>query len=481
MSLKHRTFTAVRWTATGAVFSALLRVLQVAVLARMLQPEDFGLLAMVTVVLSMATAFSDLGLNSAYLQRRDVTPEQRTSLYWAHLMMSAVLAGLCIVFSPLIAEFFGDSRLVPILILSSSTFVFSALGQQLRITAQKELRFGRLVSLEVLSGLTGFFVAVYLAFQGFGVYALVWGSIISALVSSVLSWVFLAQGWRPRWQFRPGEVKPFMGFGGAVVLSGLVSQLNLVIDLLLGGRMLGASQLGLYSVPRNFMVQVQFLVNPIITRVGFPLIAEVQHDIGRVRNIYLKTLNMTASTNAPIYIGMAFFAPEVVEVLLGSDWSDVVELFRTLAIWGLVRSTINPVGSLLLGMGRASLMLKWGLVILLFTPPVLWFGSTFGVYGLAWSLLIFHVLVYIPVWAVLVRPLCEAKFGEYLAASSKSTLIALAAITPSYLLWSSVDDSHTKLILAASTSVALYVVLSYLFNRDWFVSMIQITRRVNPV
>src|SRR5665811_1225260 len=198
--------------------------------------------------------------------------------------------------------------------------------------------------------------------------------------------------------------------------------------------MLAASALGLYSLLRQIVFQIQGLVNPIITRVGFPLIAQVQADIPRVRAIYLKTLNMTAATNAPLYIGIAFFAPEVARIVLGSKWLAVTDLLRLLAVWGLLRSTGNPVGSLLLGMGRADLSLKWNLAMLCLVPPVLWVGSRYGTLGLAWALLGLTVVTFIPGWYMLVRPICKAGLLEYTIAALRPLLIAGVAIAPAYFI-----------------------------------------------
>ena len=116
--------------------------------------------------------------------------------------------------------------------------------------------------------------------------------------------------------------------------------------------MLAPNELGYYSVPKNLSMQVQKLINPVITRVGFPLIAKVQSEISQVSKIYLKSINMTASANAPVYVFVAYYSDEIVGILLGSAWSESSQLLVILAIWAGVRSLSNPVGILLLGMGR---------------------------------------------------------------------------------------------------------------------------------
>lgn len=474
MTLKHRTFSAVRWTTAAAVTRALLHLAQVAVLARLLVPEDYGLMAMVSVVLGFASIFSDAGVNSAYVQRQDVTQEQRSSLFWLNVGMSGVVTLLVLMVSPLVARFFGDARLSPLSMLASSTFVISALGQQLRMTAEKTLDFRPVVLLEVAAALLGFVTAVTAALAGWGVYALILGGIVGTSCGTALAWLFLARGWRPQWRFRLVDVRSYLGFGSALVANNLVNEFNRSIDLLLGGRMLAATALGLYSLPRQVVFQVQGMINPIITRVGFPLIAQVQDDIPRVRAIYLKTLNMTASTNAPLYVGIAFFAPELVRIVLGDKWQAAADLLRLLAVWGFLRSTGNPVGSLLLGMGRADLSLKWNIGLLFLVPPVLWLGSQFGALGLAWALLGLTVLMFVPGWFVLVRPLCHIKLWDYSVSALRPLLIAVASIAPAYFLTVQIDNVYLHVTTVVAISAPFYLALSYLFNREWLVAMKQL-------
>jgi len=471
MSLKHKTFSAVRWTTTSAVARAVLQIVQVAVLARLLTPGDYGLIAMVGVVLSFAGLFADLGVNSAFVQRQNVTLEQRSSLFWFNVALGAGLSFLVITASPLLAWFFGDERLTPLLMLSASTFVIGSLGQQVRMAAEKELDFRAIVLLEITAATLGFISALLMAVSGWGVYSIVFGGIVSAISGTVFAWMYLARGWRPMWRLRMEDVRPYLGFGGAMVANNIVNQVNATIDLFLGGRLLGAAQLGLYSVPRNLVLQLQSMVNPIITRVGFPLIAQVQNDVARVRSIYLKTLNMTASTNAPLYVGIAVFAPEIVAVLLGDGWQSSAPLLSILAVWGFFRSIANPAGSLLFGMGRADLALKWNVALLFIVPPVMWAGSQYGPAGLAWALLGFSIFMYIPAWYFLVRPLCQAGIYEYSIAVLRPFLLALISMVPAYLAAAQLDGIIVRLVVAVMVSATLYFAICYKFNRDWFAAM----------
>lgn len=475
MTIKQKVFSAVRWTAGSAAAKVCLQLAQVAVLARLLAPDDYGLMAIVVVMSTFAVLLADCGVNSAYIQKQDVTREERSSLFWLNVMMGAGFAVLFVVLSPLLGWFFEDKRLTPLLMLSAAVVLLSSWGQQIRVTAEKALAFRAVVLLEVVSAFVGFSAAVITALLGWSVYSLVAGSIFTTLSGTILAWFFLAEGWRPLPRFRIEDVRPYLGFGGAMVGANMINQLTMSIDLLIGGRLLTVSQLGLYSVPRNLVLQIQFLINPIITRVGFPLISKVQHDVERVRDIYLKTLNMTASVNAPLYVGAAFFSPELVHMLLGHKWSESAQFLTILAIWGFFRSTANPVGSLLFGMGKARRALGWNLVLLLTLPPVLWVGSMYGPEGLAWALLLSGAMMFIPGWYFLVHPLCGASLSDYSVAALRPLLVSFASVAPAYLLVANLDSPVARLAMGILIAGALYSALCFIWNRAWFDSMRELT------
>lgn len=471
MILKQKTFSAVRWTTFAAVGKSLLQLGQVVVLARLLAPSDYGLMAMVSVVLSFAGIFADLGLSSAYVQRQNVTDEQRSSLFWLNATMGMGLTLLVMATSPVLSWAFGDPRLTPLLMLSASSFLIGSLGQQVRVNAEKALEFRAVVLLEIAASLFAFLVAVTCALSGLGVYSLVASGIVGTLASTVLAWLLLSQGWRPKFRMRIDDIRPFIKFGGAMVADAFLNHINRSVDLILGGRFLAATQLGLYSVPRNLIFQIQAMVNPIITRVGFPLIAKVQHDATQVRKIYLKSVNMTASTNAPLYLGLAFFAPDVVQVLLGKNWASSVDFLRVLAVWGFLRSTGNTVGSLLAGTGRADLGMKWNFGLLFIIPPALWAGASFGALGVAWALLGVGVVMFVPAWYILVRPTCQCGLAEYSVAALRSFVISGLAFGAVYFMLSGLEGAIPRILAAVPLVGSLYLGLSYKLNREWFFSM----------
>lgn len=429
-------------------------------------------MAMVNVVLSYVALFSDMGLSTAFVQRQNITHEERSSLYWMSVSVGGGLMVLLALFSPLLAGFFKEPRLVLLLVLVGTNFLVVALGQQLRMDAEKALNFRPVAIIEIISVVIAFGVAVFTAWQGGGVYALVTASMTSTWLTMLLSWILLSKGWRPALRFRLEEVKWFVRFGGGMVINSVINQFNATIDVLLGGRILGAAALGFYSVPRNLIMQVQSMVNPVFTRVGFPMIASIQHDKARVRQIYLKTMNTTASVNAPVYAALAVFAPEIILVLLGEKWQASTPLLRILAVWGLFRSFGNPVGSLLFGLGRVRLATLWNTGLLFVVPPVIWFGSQYGLVGMSWSMAGLMAGWFIPGWAVLVRPTCGARLWEYAKQVLVPSVCAGSAGVSALLAVAGLEAPILKLVIGLPMGGAFYLLLSWLFNRNFIEALV---------
>lgn len=475
MSLRARIFSAVRWTAFTTGARVAVQLLQVAVLARILAPADFGLLAVVSATLAFAVHFTDFGFNSALVQRQAVTDDQRCSLFWANIVLATTVAAVVAGLAPLLAWLVDDDRVTELAALSSVVLVVHATSCQLKVKAEKDLDFKPVVLIEMVAMVATFAASVALALLDMGARSIVLGSLLGAVLGSALVWLLLRKGWRPRFHLKLTDLQPFASFGGHLVLNNVVNQVNAVADIFIGNRILGADLMGLYAIPRALALQIQDAVNPIVTRVGFPLIAKVQNDNSQVARIYLHTLRMTSSINAPIYFFLFGFAAEVITVLLGDAWLAAVPTLRVLAIWGALRSIGNPVGSLLLGVGRADLSLRWNIALLLLVPGVIWFSSSYGISGLATALLLVQVTAFIPGWYFLVRRTCGIELTAYADAALRPMFLAAAACASAIGAAAPIDNAAVRCGIGVVILPVVFVALSVRWNRDWLDAMLELT------
>lgn len=474
MTLRTQAFSGVRWTTFSSLGRAVLQIVQIAVLARLLAPSDFGQIAVVLAITSFLQIFADAGIGNAIIHYQEITQQQRSSLYWLSVIIGIVLALMLSVSGPWIASWYREPILQNLLILAGLSMATNSLGQQLRITAQKELRFAQLAKVELMAVLTGFLTSIILAMCGAGVYSLAFGSLILSAASSAYSWLFLAQGWWPNCRFRVDEIRPFLKFGTYMVGNNLMNSFSTQVDVLMGTRLFGVDAMGAYSVSKNLNLNVQTVINPIITQVGLPIMARAQQDEALLKRIYLQTMRMTASVNFPIYMGIAFFAPEIVRFMLGEKWTAAISLLQIFACWGLLRSIGNPVGSLLFAKGRVDLAFKWNFVLLLCIGPTIWIGSHFGVESMAMTAAGLMAALIVPGWHFLIRPLCGATLREYLSQLLVPLLISVIAVTTAFFIANIFEYGYARLLTGFLVGAAIYCWGSACFNRTWFSAMTEL-------
>jgi O-antigen/teichoic acid export membrane protein len=458
------------------VFRALLQVVQTAILARILAPSDFGLMAIAGSVMAVYWLFADLGVSQAIIHYDEVPMEALAALYWLNLAVGFVLMCVLAASAPLVGLLYKAPGLVPLLLLGSLVFPLSAAGQQHRVVAQKELRFSALARNELASNLAGFSAAVVIALLGGGVYALIAGVLVTAATSSVLAWWRLSLGPPPPLSLHFGAAAPYLRFGTFLLAEKLANTLYRQVDVFVAGLIARPSQLGLYSVPRDLSLRFALLVNPVVTRVAFPVMARSKHDRDLLKNIYLNVLRATSSVNFPIYLAMAVFSNELVAVVYGSRFHGAGAYLRILAIWGLLRSIGNPVGSLLYAVGMTKRSMVWNIGMLCLLP-VVYYGSAkrYGLEGMAYSLIAAQLALLIPGWWLLVRPSCGARLTEFL--SQLLVPISLSAISglAAALVAGRVAEAPWRLFAGIGAGSVTYLALSYRFNRPWLDSMFELT------
>ncbi|MCV9965915.1 MOP flippase family protein [Pararhizobium sp. BT-229] len=472
MSLKRQAYSSVRWTAASMGIRAAIAFVQLAILARTLSPEDFGLQALAMTVIATMTIFSDIGIASAIIHYPDVTDRQLSSLYWLNIGLGVFLTALLAGASPLIAAFYGEAALTPILLILSSVFIVTASGQQLRVMAEKNLQFQSLAKVEILSASLGFCTAIVSAFNNAEVYALSFGYLVTAISFSLLCWLRLSRGWRPQLVFHWQEISKHLRFGGHLLGVNFANTLGAQADIIVTGRIFTAETVGMYFQPRELAMRTMMIINPIVTRVGLPLIANVQNDKAAVARIYAKTILMTSSINFPIYGAIAVFAPEVVSIVLGSKWLAASELMRAVAIWCAVRSIGNPIGSLLVGTGHTRRALISSIVMASSVFAVVWYsGATFGILGVPYGLSAFYIFAIVPFWYFNVNPASGLGFWAYHSQLARPALTTALATAAGWFAAYPFEASIIRLLVGGIAGGGIYLGASYWTNRDWLLSI----------
>lgn len=415
MLLKQQALSGVKWTGTSMAAVTALQFITLAILARLLSPADFGLMGMIMVVIGFAQAFADMGISNAIIHRQDATCDQLSSLYWVNIFAGVIVFCVVCASTPLVVSFYHEPRLSNLLYLAALIFLITPLGQQFQILLQKELQFNRLAKIEIATSAVNSTVAIGAALAGYGVYSLIFGQLAATSAKVALLCGVGWRHWRPRLHFSKQDLKGYLRFGVYQMGERTINYLNSNLDYLLIGSMLGANELGYYTLAYNLIIRPSAIINPVITKVAFPVFSLIQNETDKLRRGYLKVLQLLATVNFPIMFGFAAVAPIMVPVIFGEQWLPSILLIQILTIVGLLRSTGNPVGSLLLAKGRADLGFKWNLALTATQIPGLYLGAKFGgAMGVAIAFSILLILYSIAGYLILIRKLIGPCLRVYL-------------------------------------------------------------------
>ena len=478
MNIRSAAFAAGRWTLVSTLLRALFQLAQTMLLARLLDPSDFGLMAIAGGVIAVSSVFANLGMNSALMHFPLPSRAVLSTLYWLNIFVSIVLAAALSLSAVLVSWVYDQPDLMPLLMVASAMFPLSALGQQFIVLCEKQLRFADLSMIESVAALGGFITAILCALSGAGAYTFVAGTLVVAMLSSALSWYWLANDFRPSRHFAWREALPFLRFGAFQLGDTVCNSLRMQIDIFVGAYFAPASAMGFYSITRDLCLRLGgTVVNPAITRVGLPVMAMMQGDRRALKEVYLQTVQLTASLNLPLYALLIVYADETVEVILGEQWIDAGLYMRIFAAWGLLRSIGSPVGSLLYATGAVRLSFWWNVALLLGVPSVLLLSASwFQLPGLAWAMLGIQAFVFVPAWRVLILPVCGAGFLEYCRQLFAPFLATSMAVAFAALIGNWFDGALTRLLVVTLTMAIAYGLASYWVNRRWLVTALELSR-----
>jgi O-antigen/teichoic acid export membrane protein len=344
----------VRVCAQGVTFA--LRVGSLMVLARLLSPEDFGLIGMVTAFTGVLTMLGDFGLSAAAIQRTTVSEEQLSTLFWINMMLGAVLGLIALSMAPAIAAFYHEPQLFGVTAVVAMGFPFGAAGIQHGAILQRQMRFTALAVINVVSLIGGIAIAIYGAKAGYGYWALASMSVTSPIICTIGVW--LTTGWLPGMPRKSTGIRSMMHFGGSLALINVLVYFGYNAEKIMIGRFWGADAIGIYGRAYQLVSIPTENLNSAVGQVAFSALSRLQDDPVRFRSYFLKGFSLVLGLTLPITIACALFAEDIVFVLLGSKWKDAAIIVRLLAPTIVIFAIINPLGWLVFSLGLVARGLK---------------------------------------------------------------------------------------------------------------------------
>lgn len=382
-NLGRRTARGGVFTMTGQIAGFVITMGSTAVLARLLTPADFGIIAKVTAIVGVFGLLKDMGLSMATIQRDRITRQQIDTLFWINVLIGFVLMLMIAAAAPLIGWFYDDPRTVGVTLILAATALLGTLPLQQRALLSRNMRFGSLVLIQVTNQVIGSGVTIYLAYTGWSYWALAMTGLVSNFTALIM--LMLATGWFPGPPVRNSGVRSMLKFGGQLSTGGVATYLVQNFDNVMIGRFWGAEQLGLYSKAFALLFQPFRVITGPLNAVIIPALSRAQDDPPRFRELYLRALNLALLVQVPVVGLSVAAAPDLIMMILGEQWMDAVPIFYALSLACLVVTmgpvTNWPINSL--GLGRKAVEVS--IFNVCATLPIVFVGLPYGAIGVAWA------------------------------------------------------------------------------------------------
>ena len=397
--LKNKSINGVAWNFVGKISTHVVTIIVSAVLARLLSRADYGMVGMAIVFISVTQAFLDFGLTTALIQKKNPTEVQINTVFYINCVLAVVLMLLLIGCSGLIGKFYNNSEVASIAKFISYIFLIYAINGVQRAMLTKELKLKTLT----ISNLSGAFVkgvsGIYFAFNGYGVWSLVYSEFLGNIITSILLW--LQSSWRPKLMFKLSEIKELFDFGYKMFFVKILDSIYGKLDELIIGKIFAADILGGYGQAKRFNNTIVLYTSESLNGVFFPVISHLQDNIAQVKKVVQKSLDTIAFLVFGITALLYLNAESLIVLLYSQKWLVSVGYFKVLAFvaYGFPVSVILV--NVLMGLGKSGSFLKLEAIKKIIGLSGMAIGFVWGIYGFLWAnVLVTTIGVTINMWFV---------------------------------------------------------------------------------
>ncbi|MBQ6437487.1 MAG: lipopolysaccharide biosynthesis protein [Bacteroidales bacterium] len=359
-NLKQKAASGMVWTAVQKYSTMIIGFISGIILARLLEPEDYGAIGMLAIFMSLAEVFIDAGFGSALIQKKEPTQTDYSTVFYFNIVMSLVLYLVLFFSAPAIARFFRMPILTDVLRVQGLVLFIYAFNIIQRNQIRKKLRFKKLSTITIITAIVSLIVTVIMAYKGCGVWSLVVQNILGALVPCVFFWV--TTNWRPSWEYSWKSFKELFGFGSFMFLTSIFTTFSQRITGLLVGRWYDPTTMGYYSKASTTSKQMTLSVSGVMIQTTYPLYASVQDDKERLINMVKRITSTLAYISVPILCLLIVVAKPLFVLLYSDRWLASVPYFQMLCVGGIAGCLLSVNQQTIAAIGKSKVFFIWTII-----------------------------------------------------------------------------------------------------------------------
>ncbi|HWP93496.1 MAG TPA: MOP flippase family protein [Thermodesulfobacteriota bacterium] len=381
MNLSQKIKSGTAWVSIAHFGSNILSLITTVILARLLLPKDFGIVAIAMVVWELVRLFGDVGIAAKLIYQQEDVDRYASAAFWLNILVALCLTLLTVLVSPLAASFYDNDMVKPILMLLALGFFLNSFGSIHSTLLTKELDFRKRSLVEIGVTTISKAITIAMAFAGYGVWSLVIPEVFSSPVRVLGFWMVCP--WRPSLKFGLRYWKEIFGYGKYIFGSNLLRYLNINGDYMVIGKFLGAGELGLYTFAYNLADWPVKNIVWIVGRVAFPAFSKLQKDLGTMKEVFLKMTRLLSLVTFPLFIGLLAVANELIPVVFGEKWNRSIIPLQIIIGFTMIRSFVSPCGQIILALGRPDIDFKFNAVQVPLLLIAVLIGVSYGIIGVA--------------------------------------------------------------------------------------------------
>ncbi|GAB3947693.1 colanic acid undecaprenyl disphosphate flippase WzxC [Spirosoma harenae] len=428
MSNTQKAMNGGKWITISTAISTSFQFLQIAVLARVLAPADFGIVSVSNLIIAFFQVFANLGFSNSIIYKQESDRDVLSTLYYLNLLIGLFIFTVIHLSSPFIIAFYHEPKLDRVLNLSSYYFVIAYFGQLYMFLLEKELRFKSVAIIDITGSVAGTAVTIALAYSGYHELSLIIGSLVMQIVKSVLQITFGIRFFFPKLYFNLSKVREHLRFGIYNMGDGFLGFVQANSDNIFLGGMLGVKMLGYYTIAYQLCVFPIMKLNPIILQVAYPILARMKDNTADLKKSYLKILDFISYCNMPLLAGLFITADSVVPLIYGPGWEQTIDLIRLFVFVGLFICLSHPLYTVAFTKGKPNLLFYLNLgTVIVKIPLVYVFGTYWGITGIAASFLLATFLNMVVNFAM-VHYLIGDFMSDFLKNIAKPTIFCLIMV-----------------------------------------------------
>jgi len=476
--IKDQLHKGVKWTGISTLMITAIQIIQFGLLGKLMSISEFGLVGMITTIVVFAQILLDLGFGSAVIQKEEVSARVLSSLFWINMVVGVGLFMLLFLFSPLIATYFHRVELIELIRILAVMFLIAPVGQQCQYLLQKDLRFNLLGAIEAGTTFISFLTLVILILTISPIYAFVISQVVLNSLKGILYFICYQKKWRPSFVFDLSECKEYMAFGAFQLASRLVNRMGSNLDVILIGRFMGAEALGIYNLAYQIVTIPVLKINPIITRVAFPVFSKSHQNQVLLTDGFLHMTKLLSLVSFPILMGLTAVSNVFILTIFGQKWLDAVPIVQIMAVVGILRVLMNPNGSVILAKGKANIAFYWDAGVLILYGVSLWLAvMTDKLEVVAWTYAGVSLVNFL-IGRWLLNWLIQLRFRQYLQAISIPFLLSFLITAVAFGLkkvssFYFPQSSIWPLIFSVGISAIAYIFLLYKVYPAFFLKIVK--------